>query len=137
MALGQELDRPAVLAGLRSGLFIVAPAGLFTAALAQDLPALLRVVFVLIIVAGFATAGAQAARVATQNAVASASFAALFTYLALQIPLALIRLARGEAVNVWTYIFLALTSMSCGVIGALLVLRAKARAEAADDAEFG
>jgi hypothetical protein len=127
VAVADLVDRPAFLAGLRTGLTLVVPVGLFTAALTDSLPGLVRVLFVLVIVAGFGSAGAQAARVAEEKVVATGAYAAGATYLVIQVPLALVRLARGETLGVWTYIFLVLTAMSCGTIGALLVLRSRNR----------
>ncbi len=131
MALGGDLDRDAIGVGLRNGLLLVVPAGLFSAALTDDLPQLLRVLFVLVIIAGFVSAGNHAAKRAQRAVLASASVAAALTYLAVQAPLSVIRLVRGEPLNVWTYIFLVLTSMSCGVIGGLIELRAQRKAELA------
>jgi hypothetical protein len=129
VALADGIDRPAVLGGLRTGLALVVPAGLFSAALADELPTLVKALFVVVIIGGFGSAGAQAARLAERSAVANASVAAALTYVLVQAPLTIVRLARGESANVWTYVFLVLTSMSCGTIGALLVLRNRARNE--------
>lgn len=121
----RSYDSDGLRAGLAAGLMIVAPSGFFTAALTESLPAAVKVMFVVVIVAGFTTAGAQAARVADHHVVATAGYAGLLTYLAVQLPLSLVRVARGDDLAVFTYILLALTSMSCGVTGALLVLRAR------------
>lgn len=131
MALGDDLDRDAIRAGVRMGLLLVVPAGVFTAALHDDLPQILAVLFVVVFLTGFFMAGNVTAKQATRAALPSASVAAASTYLLLQVPLSMIRLRRGEPLNILTYIFLVLTAMSCGVIGGLFAQRAKVRAEQA------
>lgn len=118
-ATRDPLDWTAVLRGAGAALIVAVPAGF--AQRAVNTGSSLKGLLLLVILVGFGWGGAVAAKAApparplTHGAVASA--VAVAGYLVI---LVVARLARGDSIAAISIAFVALISVSCGILGAEL-----------------
>jgi hypothetical protein len=115
------LDWRAVGVGALVAAAITVPAALVQQAL--DRGSTLTYVLFAAIVVGLVVAGGVAGRLAGERCPQHGALAAVVSYLAIQLVGAVVRLVRGDSINVVSYLVVALLAASCGTIGGYLVDR--------------
>ena len=102
-----------------AGLMVVVPATLVVQFLPDDIHESVRFLFFGVIIFGFLTAGFGAGRQERSTPMIHGALAGGATYATVQLVGAILRLARGDSVNPFAYLFLALMAATAGVLGAL------------------
>ncbi len=113
------IDWKTVASSTLAGLMVVVPATIVVQFLPDDIHGSVRFLFFGVIIFGFLAAGYGAGRQERSTPMIHGALAGGATYACVQLVGLVLRLARGETVNPFAYLFLALLAATTGVLGAL------------------
>lgn len=122
------VDAAALLRGAAVAVAVSMPAGLLYDSVAEhDHSSPLLTLLFLLFLLGFVAAGAVASRSATVAPLVTGGLAALAALVAAQVVVSVVRLLADEGVQVAGVVFNGLLAYGCGLTGAVLAERRRAR----------